>query len=109
MEFPTPLLFFLKKVSNSFIQSFFCFISVLVNVSLALVSSHMSPCSSRYLWSAHEIDEAEKATVLFAADVIYSDDLTDLFFATARKLLSSGAKKVLSYPASTLSSSKVLS
>lgn len=49
----------------------------------------------RYLWSAHEIDEAEKATVLFAADVIYSDDLTDLFFDTVKKLMSSGAKKVL--------------
>ncbi|RCV22229.1 hypothetical protein SETIT_4G204500v2 [Setaria italica] len=51
--------------------------------------------SLRYLWSAHEIDEAEKATVLFAADVIYSDDLTDLFFDTVKKLMSSGAKKVL--------------
>ncbi|KAG2570143.1 hypothetical protein PVAP13_7KG047081 [Panicum virgatum] len=51
--------------------------------------------SLRYLWSVDEIDEAEEATVLFAADVIYSDDLTDLFFDTVRKLMSSGAKKVL--------------
>ncbi|CAN6163352.1 unnamed protein product [Urochloa humidicola] len=51
--------------------------------------------SLRYLWSAHEIEEAEKATALFAADVIYSDDLTDLFFDTVKKLMSSGAKKVL--------------
>ncbi|CAL5048872.1 unnamed protein product [Urochloa decumbens] len=51
--------------------------------------------SLRYLWSAHEIEEAEKATVLFAADVIYSDDLTDLFFDTVKKLMSNGAKKVL--------------
>ncbi|KAL6603044.1 hypothetical protein ACP70R_043405 [Stipagrostis hirtigluma subsp. patula] len=51
--------------------------------------------SSRYIWSASEIEEAEKATVLFAADVIYSDDLTDLFFDTVKKLMSSGAKKVL--------------
>ncbi|XP_021304260.1 methyltransferase-like protein 22 isoform X2 [Sorghum bicolor] len=50
---------------------------------------------SRYLWSASEVEEAEKATVLFAADVIYSDDLTDLFFDTVKKLMSSGAKKVL--------------
>ncbi|CAN6177415.1 unnamed protein product [Urochloa humidicola] len=51
--------------------------------------------SLRYLWSAHEIEEAEKATALFAADVIYSDDLTDLFFDTVKKLMSSGDKKVL--------------
>lgn len=51
--------------------------------------------SSRYLWSTSEIEEAEKATMLFAADVIYSDDLTDLFFDTVKKLMSRGAKKVL--------------
>ncbi|KAK3134180.1 hypothetical protein QOZ80_6AG0546000 [Eleusine coracana subsp. coracana] len=51
--------------------------------------------SSRHLWSKSEIEEAEEATVLFAADVIYSDDLTDLFFYTVKKLMSSGAKKVL--------------
>ncbi|XP_062229361.1 uncharacterized protein LOC133927087 isoform X2 [Phragmites australis] len=51
--------------------------------------------SLRYFWSASEIEEAEKATILFAADVIYSDDLTDLFFDTVKKLMSSGAKKVL--------------
>ncbi|GJN38910.1 hypothetical protein PR202_gb27991 [Eleusine coracana subsp. coracana] len=50
---------------------------------------------SRHLWSKSEIEEAEEATVLFAADVIYSDDLTDLFFYTVKKLMSSGAKKVL--------------
>ncbi|KAF7111631.1 hypothetical protein CFC21_111618 [Triticum aestivum] len=51
--------------------------------------------SSIYLWSASEIKEAEQATLLFAADVIYSDDLTDLFFDTVRQLMSSGAKKVM--------------
>ncbi|RLM54413.1 hypothetical protein C2845_PM10G16990 [Panicum miliaceum] len=54
-----------------------------------------SDSTLRYLWSANDIEEAEKATVLFAADVIYSDDLTDLFFDTVKKLMSSGAKKVL--------------
>lgn len=53
-----------------------------------------SLCSLSYSWSAHEIEEAEKAGVLFAADVIYSDDLTDLFFDTMKKLMSRGAKKV---------------
>jgi hypothetical protein len=51
-------------------------------------------CSSKYVWSASEIEEAEKATLLLAADVIYSDGLTDLFFDTARQLMSRGAKKV---------------
>ncbi|KAI4969460.1 hypothetical protein ZWY2020_000374 [Hordeum vulgare] len=51
--------------------------------------------SSIYSWSASEIKEAEQATMLFAADVIYSDDLTDLFFDTVRQLMSRGAKKVL--------------
>ncbi|WVZ79265.1 hypothetical protein U9M48_026867 [Paspalum notatum var. saurae] len=58
------------------------------------VGTH-DPDSSQYLWSASEIEEAEKATVLFTADVIYSDELTDLFFDTVNKLMSSGAKKVL--------------
>ncbi|KAF0931335.1 hypothetical protein E2562_004483 [Oryza meyeriana var. granulata] len=51
--------------------------------------------SSRYLWSRSEIEAAEEGTALFAADVIYSDDLTDLFFGTAKKLMSRGAAKVL--------------
>ncbi|XP_051203087.1 uncharacterized protein [Lolium perenne] len=51
--------------------------------------------SSIYLWAANEIEEAEKATLLLAADVIYSDGLTDLFFNTVRQLMSRGVKKVL--------------
>ncbi|CAM0902527.1 unnamed protein product [Alopecurus aequalis] len=51
--------------------------------------------SSKYAWSCSEIKEAEKATLLLAADVIYSDGLTDLFFDTVKQLMSRGAKKVL--------------
>ncbi|EMS58163.1 hypothetical protein TRIUR3_10160 [Triticum urartu] len=51
--------------------------------------------SSIYSWSSSEIEEAEQATLLFAADVIYSDNLTDLFFDAVRQLMSRGAKKVL--------------
>ncbi|KAF8658508.1 hypothetical protein HU200_058963 [Digitaria exilis] len=58
-------------------------------------TSDPSDQSLSYSWSAHEIEEAEKAAVLFAADVIYSDDLSDLFFDTVKKLMSRGAKKVL--------------
>uniref|UniRef100_A0A0D9WSG1 Methyltransferase-like protein 22 n=1 Tax=Leersia perrieri TaxID=77586 RepID=A0A0D9WSG1_9ORYZ len=60
-----------------------------------VVTCDPSDPSSRYVWSTSEIKTAEKATTLFAADVIYSDDLTDLFFSTAKKLMSRGAKKVL--------------
>ncbi|XP_066370762.1 uncharacterized protein [Miscanthus floridulus] len=59
------------------------------------VGTHVPSNPSRYIWSTSEVEEAEKATVLFAADVIYSDDLTDLFFGTVKKLMSCGAKKVL--------------
>jgi methyltransferase-like protein 22 len=64
---------------------------------------HVPKCSSRHLWSTNEIEEAEEATIVFAADVIYSDDLTDLFFDTVKNLMSSGAKKVLLAPAIHLS------
>jgi hypothetical protein len=52
-------------------------------------------CRPRHMWTTSEIVEAEEATVLFAADVIYSDDLTDLFFDTVKNLMCAGAKKVL--------------
>uniref|UniRef100_A0ACD5UI84 Uncharacterized protein n=1 Tax=Avena sativa TaxID=4498 RepID=A0ACD5UI84_AVESA len=58
-------------------------------------TSDASDPSSKYVWSASEIEEAEKATLLLAADVIYSDGLTDLFFDTVIQLMSCGAKKVL--------------
>ncbi|WOL17315.1 methyltransferase-like protein 22 isoform X1 [Canna indica] len=50
---------------------------------------------SRYLWNPLEIEEAESATVLLAADVIYSDELTDSFFSMLEKLMSRGSEKVL--------------
>ena len=80
----------------------------MVNIFFGTGLKLCSLCSLRYLWSADDIEEAEKATVLFAADVIYSDDLTDLFFDTVKKLMSSGAKKVSSYSACILFNSKVL-
>lgn len=41
-----------------------------------------------------EIEEAEGATVLLAADVIYSDELTDSFFSILEGLMSRGSEKV---------------
>lgn len=51
--------------------------------------------SSKYSWSASEVDEAEGASLLFAADVIYSDELTDAFFNIVEKLMSHGSEKVM--------------
>ncbi|XP_072963100.1 uncharacterized protein [Typha angustifolia] len=55
----------------------------------------LSHTGSRYSWTSSEIEEAERATVILAADVIYSDDLTDLFFSILEKLMSHGSEKVL--------------
>ncbi|CAA6672563.1 unnamed protein product [Spirodela intermedia] len=50
---------------------------------------------SRYSWSSAEIEEAEGVSVLLAADVIYGDELTDLFFGIVEGLMSRGSEKVL--------------
>lgn len=50
---------------------------------------------SKCLWTQSEIEEAEGASVLLAADVIYSDELTDSFFNVLEKLMSRGAEKVI--------------
>ncbi|XP_019436430.1 PREDICTED: methyltransferase-like protein 22 isoform X1 [Lupinus angustifolius] len=54
-----------------------------------------SPSTQRYSWTSREIDDAENASFLLAADVIYSDDLTDAFFSTLERLMSRGSAKVL--------------
>lgn len=48
----------------------------------------------KYTWSSKEIEEAERSTVLLAADVIYCDKITDVFFANLVKLMSCGSEKV---------------
>ncbi|KAK7261832.1 hypothetical protein RIF29_28153 [Crotalaria pallida] len=53
------------------------------------------PCTQRYSWTSREIEDAENASLLVAADVIYSDDLTDAFFSTLERLMSRGSTKVL--------------
>lgn len=50
---------------------------------------------SRYSWTSSEIEEAEGATILLAADVIYSVELTDSFFAVLERLMSRGSEKIL--------------
>nr|GMC49943.1 methyltransferase-like protein 22 isoform X1 [Ipomoea batatas] len=51
--------------------------------------------SSSYAWTQKEFEELKKASVLLAADVIYSDDLTDAFFSTLERLMSESPEKVL--------------
>ncbi|XP_022889674.1 methyltransferase-like protein 22 isoform X1 [Olea europaea var. sylvestris] len=49
----------------------------------------------RYGWSISEIEEIQRATILVAADVIYSDDLTDAFFSILELLMCKSPEKVL--------------
>ncbi|ESW22652.1 hypothetical protein PHAVU_005G170700 [Phaseolus vulgaris] len=51
--------------------------------------------SPSYSWTSGEIEEVENASLLLAADVIYSDELTDAFFSTLERLMSRGSTKVL--------------
>ncbi|XP_028756162.1 methyltransferase-like protein 22 isoform X2 [Neltuma alba] len=54
-----------------------------------------APLSQGFSWTFREIEQAENASFLLAADVIYSDDLTDAFFNTLKRLMSRGSRKVL--------------
>lgn len=48
----------------------------------------------RFFWKSPEVQEAERATFIFAADVVYYDDLTEAFFHTLKNLMSRGSEKV---------------
>lgn len=49
----------------------------------------------RYSWNQSELEEVKRAHLLVAADVIYSDDLTDALFSILERLMSLGSEKVL--------------
>ncbi|KAL9244647.1 hypothetical protein vseg_018405 [Gypsophila vaccaria] len=51
--------------------------------------------STRYSWTPSEVEEVGRASVLLAADVIYSDELTDAFFSILKKLMCQDSEKVL--------------
>ncbi|XP_031738169.1 methyltransferase-like protein 22 isoform X2 [Cucumis sativus] len=53
------------------------------------------PPNNRYSWALSEVEEALGGSLLVAADVIYSDDLTDAFFNMLEKFMSQGSEKVL--------------
>ncbi|KAJ4836687.1 hypothetical protein Tsubulata_043330 [Turnera subulata] len=52
-------------------------------------------CQNRYSWNAAEVDQVQEASLLLAADVIYSDDLTTALFSILKRLMSQGPEKVL--------------
>ncbi|KAK4428081.1 Methyltransferase-like protein 22 [Sesamum alatum] len=54
-----------------------------------------SPSEQSYGWSVSEVEELRKASLLLAADVIYSDDLTDAFFRVLEVIMSDSPEKVL--------------
>lgn len=57
--------------------------------------TEVSESQARYSWTSSEVEEAESSSLLLAADVIYSDDLTDALFCTLQRLMSRGSEKVL--------------
>ncbi|KAA8540421.1 hypothetical protein F0562_024660 [Nyssa sinensis] len=54
-----------------------------------------SPSQKRYFWTSSEIEKLQRASLIVAADVIYSDDLTDAFFNTVERLMSQSPEKML--------------
>ncbi|KAH6820982.1 hypothetical protein C2S53_020034 [Perilla frutescens var. hirtella] len=54
-----------------------------------------SPSQRRYDWSISEVEKLQRASLLLAADVIYSDDLTDAFFSVVEAIMSGSPEKVL--------------
>ena len=50
--------------------------------------------SSRYAWTSAEVEELQRASLIVAADVIYSDDLTDAFFSILESLMMQRPEKV---------------
>ncbi|XP_010430042.1 PREDICTED: methyltransferase-like protein 22 [Camelina sativa] len=48
-----------------------------------------------YCWSSQDFDQVKNASFIFAADVIYNDDLTIALFSTLKRLMSFGCEKVL--------------
>ncbi|CAH9075761.1 unnamed protein product [Cuscuta europaea] len=58
------------------------------------VAEYLQPVK-RNIWTQTEIEELKKASILLAADVIYSDDLTDAFFSILEQLMAENPEKVL--------------
>lgn len=48
-----------------------------------------------YGWKASDVEELQRASLILAADVIYSDDLTDAFFSALETIMSNSSNKVI--------------
>ncbi|XP_018456728.2 uncharacterized protein LOC108827748 [Raphanus sativus] len=53
------------------------------------------PHPKPYCWSLHDFEQVKSASFIFAADVIYSDDLTIALFSMLKRLMPLGCDKVL--------------
>ncbi|KAL8458219.1 hypothetical protein ACS0TY_035923 [Phlomoides rotata] len=53
-----------------------------------------SPSMQSFGWSTSEVEELQRVSLLLAADVIYSDDLTDAFFCALEAVMSNSPDKV---------------
>ncbi|ESQ26996.1 hypothetical protein EUTSA_v10018901mg [Eutrema salsugineum] len=49
----------------------------------------------KYRWSSQDFEQVKSASFIFAADVIYSDDLTVALFSMLKRVMSFGCDKVL--------------
>lgn len=54
-----------------------------------------APSQKRYSWTSKELEECQEASLLLAADVVYSDDLTHALFGTLERIMAVGLDKVL--------------
>ncbi|XP_010538019.1 PREDICTED: methyltransferase-like protein 22 isoform X3 [Tarenaya hassleriana] len=61
------------------------------------LQNSLSDCKDpkRYSWSSLDLEQVKSATFVYAADVIYKDDLTVALFSKIERLMSMGSKKVL--------------
>lgn len=92
--------FFFKSELPCVLQTYFSlcffykFLSLLWLKMWEFNTLHFLP-APRFSWTSSEVEEVQGASLLVAADVIYSDDLTDAFFSTLERLMSQGSEKVL--------------
>ena len=68
-------------------SSYFFYVNILVIHKLRL-------CSFRFCWSLQDFEQVKSASFIFAADVIYSDDLTIALFSMLKRVMSLGCDKV---------------
>ncbi|KAK6914897.1 hypothetical protein RJ641_020014, partial [Dillenia turbinata] len=61
---------------------------------LSRKSNYLIAMPFRFSWTISEIEEAQRASLLLAADVIYSDDFTDALVSTLEAIMSQGPDNI---------------